>query len=78
MRQPRGRRKGSRSLHLSLSATDEEWEIVRHNAAWCRKSIARYLVGLALGEDSDEADSAKAWNFCGELADMSGMREAVR
>ena len=57
MRQPRRRRKGSRSLHLSLSATDEEWEIVRRNAARRRKSIARYLVGLALGEDSTAMDS---------------------
>ena len=57
MRQPRGRRKGSCSLHLSISATDEEWEIVRRNAARRRKSIARYLVGLALGEDSTAMDS---------------------
>ena len=57
MRQPRGRRKKPRSLHLSLSATDEEWEIVRRNAARRRKSIARYLVGLALEEDSTAADS---------------------
>ena len=57
MRQSRGRRKGSRSLHLSISATDEEWEIVRRNATRRRKSIARYLVGLALGEDSTATDS---------------------
>ena len=57
MRQPRRRRKGSRSLHLSISATDEEWEIVRRNAARRRKSIARYLVGLALVENSTAADN---------------------
>ena len=57
MRQTRRRRKIPRSLHLSISATDEEWEIVRNNAARRRKSIARYLVGLALGEDSTAADS---------------------
>ena len=57
MKQLRGRRKKPRSLHLSISATDEEWEIVRRNAARRRKSIARYLVGLALGEDSTAADS---------------------
>ena len=57
MRQPRRRRKIPRSLHLSISATDEEWEIVRRNAARRRKSIARYLVGLALGEDSTAIDS---------------------
>ena len=57
MKQPRGRRKKPRSLHLSLSATDEEWENVRRNAARRMKSIARYLVGLALGEDSTATDS---------------------
>ena len=57
MRQPRRRRKIPRSQHLSISATDEEWEIVRCNAARRRKSIARYLVGLALGEDSTATDS---------------------
>ena len=59
MRQPQGRRKGSRSLHLSLSATDEEWENVRRNAARRRLSRARYVVGLALGEDSTAADSTE-------------------
>ena len=57
MKQLRGRRKKPRSLHLSISATDEEWEIVRRNSARRRKSIARYLVGLALGEDSTAMDS---------------------
>ena len=57
MKQLRGRRKKPRSLHLSISATDEEWEIVRRNAARRRKSIARYLVGLALEEDSTAMDS---------------------
>ena len=57
MKQPRRRRKIPRSLHLSISATDEEWEIVRCNAARRRKSIARYLAGLALGEDSTAMDS---------------------
>ena len=91
MRQPRRRRKESRSLHLSISATDEEWEIVRRNAARRRKSIARYLVGLALGEDSTAADSTgpevaldpvgaarRGWIFCGESTSMPGMRIAVR
>ena len=56
MSRQRRRSKGSRSLHLSITATDEEWENVRRNAAQRRLSIARYLVGLALGEDSDTAD----------------------
>ena len=32
--------------HLALSATDEEWELVRHNARRRGLSIARYVVGL--------------------------------
>ena len=59
MKQPRGRRKKPRSLHLSITATDEEWENARNNAARRRLSIARYVVGLALGEDSTAADSAE-------------------
>ena len=57
MSRQRRRRKGSRSLHLSITATDEEWEVVRRNAVRRRKSIARYLVGLSLGENSTAADS---------------------
>ena len=59
MKQPRGRRKKPRSLHLSITATDEEWENARNNAARRRLSIARYVVGLALGEDSTAADSTE-------------------
>ena len=58
MKQPRGRRKKPHSLHLSITA-DEEWENARNNAARRRLSIARYVVGLALGEDSTEADSTE-------------------
>ena len=59
MKQPRGRRKKPRSLHLSITATDEEWETVRLNAERRRLSMARYVVGLALGEDSAAADSTE-------------------
>ena len=53
----RGRpRKKPRSLHLSVSATDGEWEIVQRNADRRRKSVARYVVDLVLGEDSDTGD----------------------
>ena len=45
-RRRRARKARTTSLHLSLSATDAEWEIVRANAARRRLSIARYLVGL--------------------------------
>ena len=59
MKQPRSRRKKPRSLHLSITATDEEWVIVRLNAARRRLSRARYVVGLALGEDSTAVDSTE-------------------
>ena len=91
MKQPRGRRKKPRSLHLSITATDEEWENARNNAARRRLSIARYVVGLALGEVSTEVDSteqAVALDPCGAARgagnsaenwpSMSGMRKAVR
>ena len=53
----RGRpRKKPRSLHLSVSATDGEWEIVQRNADRRRKSVARYVVDLVLGEDSGPGD----------------------
>ena len=53
----RGRpRKRPRSLHLSVSATDGEWEIVRRNAERRRKSVARYVVDLVLGENSGPGD----------------------
>lgn len=44
-RQRRARGTGS-SRHLSLSATDAEWDVVRRNAQARGLSIARYLVGL--------------------------------
>ena len=39
-------RKTKGPKHLSLSATDEEWEMLRHNARRRDLSIARYVVGL--------------------------------
>lgn len=47
MRPRRRRRKKSPSKHLTVSATDDEWETVRSHATRRRLSIARYLVGLA-------------------------------
>ena len=44
--------------HFSLSATDEEWEVVRANAARRRVSMARYLVELGLSEERRDGDGA--------------------
>ena len=57
MRRVRRRRKARRpSRHISLSATDAEWETVRNKADRRGLSIARYLLGLverdALEEDT--------------------------
>ncbi len=42
----RARRGRKASKHISISATDAEWETVRRNADRRGLSIARYLVGL--------------------------------
>ena len=56
MRLSRRRRAGKpSSMHLSLSATDAEWDAVRARADARGLSVARYLVGLA--ERDGEADS---------------------
>ena len=47
MRPRRSRRKKPPSKHLTVSATDDEWEMVGSNAARRGRSRARYLVGLA-------------------------------
>ena len=47
MRPRRPRRKKAPSKHLTVSATDDEWEMVGSQADHRGLSIARYLVGLA-------------------------------
>ena len=57
MRRVRRRRKARRpSKHISISATDAEWEIVRQNAERRGLSIARYLLGL-VERDAAEVDT---------------------
>ena len=51
----RGAGAPGRFQHFSLSATDEEWEVVRANAARRRVSMARYLVELGLAGERAEA-----------------------
>ena len=52
MRRRRRRRKVGK--HISLSATDADWEIVRSNAKRRGLSIARYLVELVERDASEE------------------------
>ncbi len=56
MRLSRRRRREMKpgSRHLSLSATDAEWDAVREKARRRGLSIARYLVGLAERDGEDE------------------------
>ena len=60
MRRTRRRRKARRpSRHISISATDADWEVVRSNADRRGLSIARYLLELVERDGSDE-DSGPA------------------
>ena len=56
MRRARRSRKRKAGKHLSLSATDAEWEIVRGNADRRGLSIARYLVELVELVERDAAE----------------------
>ena len=50
----RRRRRRKVGKHISLSATDADWEIVRRNAKRRGLSIARYLVELVERDASEE------------------------
>ncbi len=55
MKRTRRRRKARRpSRHISISATDADWEVVRRNADRRGLSIARYLLELVERDGSDE------------------------
>ena len=55
MKRARRRRKARRpSRHISISATDADWEVVRGNANRRGLSIARYLVELVERDGSEE------------------------
>ena len=79
MRRRRRRRKPV-SKHISLSATDADWETVRRNAMRRGLSIARYLVELVERDASEE--DAGLRHECPELAlaaeEQREQLEAVR
>ena len=62
----RKRRRRKVGKHISLSATDADWEIVRSNAKRRGLSIARYLVELVERDASEE--DAGLRHECPELA----------
>ena len=54
MRPRRRHRKKLPSKHLTLSATDDEWDMVKSRAPRRGLSLARYLVGLAARDGAQE------------------------
>ena len=76
----RKRRRRKVGKHISLSATDADWEIVRSNAKRRGLSIARYLVELVERDASEE--DAGLRHECPELTlaaeEQRELLEAVR
>ena len=76
----RGRRRRKVGKHISLSATDADWETVRSNANRRGLSIARYLVELVERDASEE--DAGLRHECPELTlaaeEQRELLEAVR
>ena len=73
MRRARRRRKVGK--HISISATDADWETVRRNAKRRGLSIARYLVEL-VERDASEEDAGPALALAAE--EQREQLEAVR
>ena len=71
----RARRGRKASKHISISATDAQWETVRRNADRRGLSIARYLVGL-VERDGREEDAGPALALAAE--EQRELLEAVR
>ena len=71
----RGRRRRKVGKHISLSATDADWETVRSNAKRRGLSIARYLVEL-VERDASEEDAGPALALAAE--EQRELLEAVR
>ena len=71
----RKRRRRKVGKHISLSATDADWEIVRRNATRRGLSIARYLVEL-VERDASEEDAGPELALAAE--EQRELLEAVR
>ena len=71
----RARRDRKVGKHISISATDADWETVRRNAKRRGLSIARYLVEL-VERDASEEDAGPALAFTPE--EQREHLEAVR
>ena len=79
MRMRRRRRGRSRlpSKHLTISATDDEWETVRSYATRRRQSIARYLVGLATKDAAEGNEGPPLVLDTGQLEILDSHREIL-
>ena len=71
----RARRGRKASKHISISATDADWETVRRNADRRGLSIARYLVGL-VERDGQEEDAGSVLALAAE--EQRELLKAVR
>ena len=71
----RARRRRKVGKHISISATDADWETVRRNAKRRGLSIARYLVEL-VERDASEEDAGPALALAAE--EQREQLEAVR
>ena len=71
----RKRRRRKVGKHISLSATDADWETVRSNAKRRGLSIARYLVEL-VERDASEEDAGPELTLAAE--EQRELLEAVR
>ena len=58
MRRVRRRKARRPSRHISISATDADWEVVRSNAGRRGLSIARYLLELVERDASESEEDA--------------------
>ena len=72
----RKRRRRKVGKHISLSATDADWEIVRSNAKRRGLSIARYLVELVERDASEEDAGPGTLTLAAE--EQRELLEAVR
>ena len=75
MKRGRRRRRKPVSKHISISATDADWDVVRSNANRRGLSIARYLVEL-VERDGEEEDTGPAVALAAE--EQREQLEAVR
>ena len=77
MKRVRRRRKARRpSRHISISATDADWDVVRSNADRRGLSIARYLLEL-VERDASEEDAGRRQEYPALVLTKEEQREQL-